>query len=265
MPIINGVYVQDSLGDPKAAQQQVFGSYRKKDMADYSNAAYNYLMKQQEQAYNLQLWNLMNEYNTPAAQMQRFQDAGLNPNLIYSQQNTTTSPQAASSTTFRPGGTMSKNVQAGMSVIQQLLGTVKAARETYDYMKFGRSLSATDLLYKQEAAHNLNLQNEWNRLLLEGPSSDPESREYMLGNGPRYQAYQQQVQERAQRIRQIGALIQHYGKTDERFDKLMQLDDQRLSQMKGQYDFILHGFDTGNDTLNEFLRMLMFFGLNSGL
>lgn len=32
---------------------------------------------------NLDLWNLNNEYNTPAAQMQRYLDAGLNPNLIY--------------------------------------------------------------------------------------------------------------------------------------------------------------------------------------
>lgn len=34
---------------------------------------------------NLEMWNLQNQYNTPAAQMQRFRDAGLNPNLIYSQ------------------------------------------------------------------------------------------------------------------------------------------------------------------------------------
>lgn len=32
---------------------------------------------------NLNLWNLNNEYNTPEAQMQRYKDAGLNPNLIY--------------------------------------------------------------------------------------------------------------------------------------------------------------------------------------
>lgn len=34
---------------------------------------------------NLEMWNLQNQYNAPAAQMQRFRDAGLNPNLIYSQ------------------------------------------------------------------------------------------------------------------------------------------------------------------------------------
>lgn len=33
--------------------------------------------------FNLEMWNRQNEYNTPAAQMQRFKDAGLSPHLIY--------------------------------------------------------------------------------------------------------------------------------------------------------------------------------------
>lgn len=32
-------------------------------------------------------WAMVNEYNSPAAQMQRYRDAGLNPNLIYGQTN----------------------------------------------------------------------------------------------------------------------------------------------------------------------------------
>lgn len=32
---------------------------------------------------NLELWNMNNEYNTPEAQMERYKEAGLNPNLIY--------------------------------------------------------------------------------------------------------------------------------------------------------------------------------------
>lgn len=34
---------------------------------------------------NLAFWHLQNQYNSPAAQMQRFKDAGLNPALIYGQ------------------------------------------------------------------------------------------------------------------------------------------------------------------------------------
>lgn len=36
---------------------------------------------------NLEMWNLQNQYNSPAAQMRRFKQAGLNPNLIYGQGN----------------------------------------------------------------------------------------------------------------------------------------------------------------------------------
>lgn len=36
---------------------------------------------------NLDFWNRQNAYNTPAAQMQRYKDAGLNPHLVYSQSN----------------------------------------------------------------------------------------------------------------------------------------------------------------------------------
>lgn len=36
-----------------------------------------------QQAYNKELWDYQNAYNTPQAQMQRLQSAGLNPRLIY--------------------------------------------------------------------------------------------------------------------------------------------------------------------------------------
>jgi len=45
-------------------------------------------MYERQKYDNLNFWNMQNEYNSPAAQMQRFTDAGLNPALIYGQQNT---------------------------------------------------------------------------------------------------------------------------------------------------------------------------------
>ena len=46
-----------------------------KDLFDYQNSA------------NIDFWNMQNDYNTPAQQMSRFSEAGLNPNLVYSQGN----------------------------------------------------------------------------------------------------------------------------------------------------------------------------------
>lgn len=42
-------------------------------------------------------WNMMNEYNSPEAQMQRFEEAGLNPNLVYGGGATTTGATVRSS------------------------------------------------------------------------------------------------------------------------------------------------------------------------
>lgn len=47
--------------------------------------ASNERMQQQQNAWNLEQWNRNNEYNSPAAQLQRMKAAGLNPDLMYGQ------------------------------------------------------------------------------------------------------------------------------------------------------------------------------------
>lgn len=49
---------------------------------------WNEKMLAQQRSWALEDWNRQNEYNSPAAQMQRFKDAGLSPHLIYGQTNT---------------------------------------------------------------------------------------------------------------------------------------------------------------------------------
>lgn len=48
---------------------------------------WNEKMYARQRADALADWNMQNAYNTPAAQMDRFKAAGLNPNLIYGQSN----------------------------------------------------------------------------------------------------------------------------------------------------------------------------------
>lgn len=45
-------------------------------------------LAEQQNEYNLNMWNLQNEYNSPQAQMQRLEDAGLNKALMYGQGST---------------------------------------------------------------------------------------------------------------------------------------------------------------------------------
>lgn len=48
---------------------------------------FSWEMYKQQKADNLEFWRMQNEYNSPQAQMKRFQEAGLNPHLVYSQGN----------------------------------------------------------------------------------------------------------------------------------------------------------------------------------
>jgi len=45
--------------------------------------AWNEMMYERQKSDNMKLWDLQNAYNAPTAQMQRLQEAGLNPNLVY--------------------------------------------------------------------------------------------------------------------------------------------------------------------------------------
>lgn len=60
----------------------VAGSLFGKKSQDNTNKQQMELAKYQYEK-NLEMWNRQNEYNAPSAQMQRYQEAGLNPNLIY--------------------------------------------------------------------------------------------------------------------------------------------------------------------------------------
>lgn len=45
----------------------------------------NIELEKMRQKHNIDFWNMQNAYNTPAQQMARFREAGLNPHLIYGQ------------------------------------------------------------------------------------------------------------------------------------------------------------------------------------
>ena len=49
-----------------------------------------------------QMWNATNQYNSPAQQMQRFRDAGLNPNLVYGSMPQSPQPAVVKSSTSTP-------------------------------------------------------------------------------------------------------------------------------------------------------------------
>lgn len=115
---------------------QVF--QQNKDLAAYTNQL------------NLDQWNRENAYNAPSAQMSRFADAGLNPDLIYGQSN-----QSASSPTLS-GGTPQNptNLAALKSAVTQQAAQLQ---QTY---------AQTKLLDAQ--ARNLNADTDQKKAVTEG-------------------------------------------------------------------------------------------------
>jgi hypothetical protein len=67
-----------------------------------STRQYNLMLARLQNKWNFEQWQRENDYNSPTAQMARFRSAGLNPNLIYGQQN-----MSASSPTLTSGASAS--------------------------------------------------------------------------------------------------------------------------------------------------------------
>lgn len=69
--------------------------------------AQDYQKELMNKQYNaqLQMWNRQNEYNSPAAQMQRLREAGLNPALVYGNGNALTPASSMNA----PGGSAPSN------------------------------------------------------------------------------------------------------------------------------------------------------------
>lgn len=174
-------YTPSSLSSAKQMQNQVFGDYTRTDMAPFTSAAMNYIMQQQQNAYELELWNLANKYNSPDQQMTRFQEAGLNPNLIYSQQNS--SPVAGSSNPIptKPTNYKAQNtssiLQAAGSIVGNINNLLSGVRDMYDYAKYGekKSNSLANLAFFQSARSqqeaNTALYDSWIKKVLTGNES----------------------------------------------------------------------------------------------
>lgn len=77
MPI--GLGLGTAIGAGISAIGSIFSNRKNRRFAD----------EQRRKSFqdNVDFWNMQNAYNTPERQMQRFKDAGLNPNLIYGQGN----------------------------------------------------------------------------------------------------------------------------------------------------------------------------------
>lgn len=76
---------------------------------------------------SVEQWNRENEYNLPARQMQRYLDAGLNPNLMYGQQNLAAPAAPAPQASSGAASTVPINVQGNLLAAKQIEAQNKLA------------------------------------------------------------------------------------------------------------------------------------------
>lgn len=98
----------------------------------------------------LKNWYLQNAYNSPAAQMQRFREAGLNPNLIYGQTN-----MAGSVGTPSAGGSASPI--AGNILMRDQIRNMRAQNE--NLVAQNDNLHSQNVLTREQA-RSLKIQND---------------------------------------------------------------------------------------------------------
>lgn len=72
-------------------------------VSGYVNNYYNRKAAKKQFEYQMAMWNANNEYNTPAEQMKRLREAGLNPNLVYGSGSATHTATMASAPKVEPG------------------------------------------------------------------------------------------------------------------------------------------------------------------
>lgn len=252
------------LPNQKSAQEQVFGDYTRKDMSDYSQAAYNYLTHQQDNALQIALMNYMNEYNSPQHQMLQRQLAGLNPYSDYAVQAAASSGVSASPS-MHSSGTHAKSVQATMSMVNQLLGSLETGQKIYDYMTYGRDLSKyqLDAAIGRSGILSEQLQQEVMRTgLLQWAAGLPGYEG--IADSPYGQRYQAQThnyavtEERVEAYKsQINYLVNHlYPSQVERNEALKQLDEQKYGIQDAQYGAVTN-IHTGNQTADGILQFLL--------
>jgi hypothetical protein len=127
-----------------------------------SQLSYSREMYDKQRADALADWNMQNEYNSPAAQMARFKEAGLNPNLIYGQMSNSPVVRSSSPQSYNPTAPQIDLARpAGMALDAYYDTQLKTAQ--IDNLKEQNELLKTEGLIKVFDSMGKQLDNEKNQ------------------------------------------------------------------------------------------------------
>lgn len=139
---------------------------------------HNREMAQLQHGHNMELLKYQLDYNTPSAQMQRYKDAGLNPNLVYSQGSPGNMQSAPSYPNIQ---TTDQSIELPnlLSMYQQIANAkLLETQADLNQIKGNESVQKQDLMRAQE---NLVLANPYlNKTYMEALVQSLESKASML-------------------------------------------------------------------------------------
>lgn len=108
-------------------------------------------------------WTMQNEYNSPAAQMKRFKDAGLNPNLIYGKMDT--SSPAVRSTDAKQWNPSAPRIDLNAGQVMSSYFDTKMKVAQTNNLEVQNTNLALEALYKSALIEKLQSEtatNKWN-------------------------------------------------------------------------------------------------------
>lgn len=192
-----------------------------------ANRNFSVNMYNRQRSDSLSDWNMMNDYNSPANQMKRFKEAGLNPNLIYGHATNASASMPRQSNAPNANAESPKvNVGNSLAMVYDIEGR-KLANE--NLVLTGKNIQAdTDLKNSQ----NPNVQARTEGQIIKN--------KYDAATNPiRYEAQKLDVEKTVQEINQIKESTKATGDENARRQKLQpftiaHLVQQMLTLAKGR-------------------------------
>lgn len=156
LPLIGtGISAVSSLFGQNMQSQNVREQLKVQQQENALNREFNSQQAQLNRDFQRSMWDAYNAYNSPSAQMQRFREAGLNPNLIYGSLNQSVgSTQPGSAASYSSG---ISPVSLDTSNLSNLGATAESALQNvanYNKTKAEASITATRAQYEEAAIQN---------------------------------------------------------------------------------------------------------------